>query len=379
MTDAVIAGGFTVPFTKDSDDITKLGARAVRGLLRQVGLGPDFPLDAVVAGTVHGGSLIGQRILKRMSLTGVPVINVENACATGATAVHVATNMVRAGRATCVLVVTAERLSKLGGGTLPLDRTDLEAAQGSIMPAVYALRASRYLYENGLKPEVLAPVSVKNRANGALNPVARFQEPVTLEQVLDSPMIAEPLTMLQCSPNSDGASAVLVTSREFGRSLDRPLIDVRASIIESGVYSSGPRDLTRPDITLRAVGQAYAEAGLGPADLSFAEVHDAFSIAEPLYYEALGFAERGTGWKFLADGKPYLGGQVPFNPSGGLLSRGHPIGVTGVAQVVEAYEQLTGTAGKRQVDGARVALTHVTGGGISGVDNGACGVHIFAA
>jgi benzoylsuccinyl-CoA thiolase BbsB subunit len=290
----------------------------------------------------------------------------------------VATQLVASGIARAVIAVGAEQLSALGGGTLPLDLTDIEAVQGSVMPAVYAMRASRYLWQYNVEPEQMAQVTVKNRANGALNPIARFRQPVTLDEVMDSSLICDPLTLLQCSSNSDGAAAVLVCSPEFAAGLTSPAVTVRSSVVVSGVYSGGPRNMLAPDITERAIAAAYSQAGITAADVDVAEVHDAFTVAELLYYEALGFCAPGDGAKFLADGGPLIGGAVAVNPSGGLISRGHPVGATGVAQIIEAYQQLTGTAGDRQVPNARVAVTHVTGGGIAGVDNGACGVHVLA-
>ena len=204
------------------------------------------------------------------------------------------------------------------------------------------------------------------------------QKPVTLEEVLESKPIADPLTLLQCSPNSDGSSAIIVCSDEAAAELGLQPVSIKASVITSGKFSDAPRDLTMPDVTLRAVRQAYADAGIGPKELDLAEVHDAFSIAEVLYYEALGLCDRGAGARYVADGRADIDGDCAVNPSGGLISRGHPVGATGVAQLAEAYDQLTGRAGARQVLGASVALTHVTGGGIAGVDNGACGVHVLA-
>jgi acetyl-CoA acetyltransferase len=373
----VIAGAHTIPFVKESSHIVDLGADAVRGLLQSTGIGRDV-VDTVVSASAGGGNLLGQRILARLSMTGKPVFNIENACASGASAAHLAVGMIRSGQARVALVVATDRLSALGSGALKLDPTDIEAAQGAIMPAHYALRASRYLWENGLKPHDLAAVSVKNRGNGALNPNARFQKPVTLEEVLESKPIADPLTLLQCSPNSDGSSAILVCSAEAAAELELTPVEIKASVVTSGKFSDAPRDLTMPDVTLRAVQQAYVEAGIGPTDLDLAEVHDAFSIAEVLYYEALGLCERGQGARYLAEGRASIDGDCAVNPSGGLISRGHPVGATGVAQLAEAYDQLIGRAGARQVPGASVALTHVTGGGIAGVDNGACGVHVLA-
>lgn len=246
------------------------------------------------------------------------------------------------------------------------------------MPAAYAMRAQRYMHDFGYSIEDLARVSVKNRRNGTANPAAQFREPVTVDDVLASRPVSDPLTLLQCCANSDGAAAVLVTTADVARRLGRPAITVEASVVSSGTYHHGWRDATWPDITANAVRTAYDQADVTPDDIDVAEVHDAFSVAECLYYEAMGFVARGEGARALAEGAFDIDGRVAVNPSGGLLSRGHAIGASGVAQVVEAYRQLTDQADGRQVQAATTALTHVTGGGIEGVENGACGVHVFA-
>jgi acetyl-CoA acetyltransferase len=247
------------------------------------------------------------------------------------------------------------------------------------MPAAYAMRAQRYLAESGATVRDLAAVAVKNRDNGSRNPRAHFQKPVTAEQVIEARPVADPLTLLQCCANSDGAAAALLCSEAFGRQLGADLVRVKASVIRSGVFHNQHRDMTWPDITARAAADAYEMAGLRPADLDVVEVHDAFTVAELLHTEALGLADRFTAYQAVRDGEFSRDGRVAVSPSGGLLSRGHPVGASGVAQIAETYWQLTGRAGALQVPGAQVGLVHVTGGGIFGVDNGACGVHILTA
>nr|WP_301286061.1 thiolase family protein [Lysinibacillus endophyticus] len=197
---------------------------------------------------------------------------------------------------------------------------------------------------------------------------------------MSSRLIADPFTLLQCSANNgDGAAAVLVCATDRAKEFSDVSIKTEASVITSGLFKGGYRDLTWAEITYRAVNEAYQQANVKPEQIDMVEMHDAFTIAEVLYYEAMGFCEHGKGVEFLRDGKSQIDGQVAVNPSGGLISRGHPLGATGVAQIAETFWQLTGQAGKRQVKNPQYALTHVTGGGISGVDNGACGVHIFSA
>jgi acetyl-CoA acetyltransferase len=241
------------------------------------------------------------------------------------------------------------------------------------------MRAQRYLHETGATVDDLTRVSVKNRRNGSHNPRAHFHAEVSFEQVSGSRPIADPLRLLHCCPNSDGAAAVLLCNADFAAQLNTPRVRIRASVVRSGKFHTGFRDMTWPDITERAARAAYDMAGISPADLDLVELHDAFSIAELLHAEALGIVERGQAHRAVADGEFDIGGRVAVSPSGGLLSRGHPVGATGASQISEAYWQLTGNAGELQVPGARVALTHVTGGGIFGVDNGACSVHILTA
>jgi acetyl-CoA acetyltransferase len=374
-----LCGAAVAPFGKHHDrSATDLGAAAAADLLHSSGIDPD-DVQAGFVGSVYGGSLIAQRVLQRVGISGPPVFTIENACASGGSAVHLGWQAIASGTYDCVLAVGVDNLSAFGGGTLPLTTADVETDQGVVMPATYAMRAQRYLYETGATATDLARVSVKNRANGALNPRAHFQKPVTADEVAASRPIADPLRLLHCCPNSDGAAAVLLCSEGFAAELGTPQTTIQASVVRSGRFHTSYRDMTWPDITARAATAAYAMAGLGPADLDIVELHDAFAIAEFLHAEALGLTERGSAYKAVANGEFDRDGRVAVSPSGGLLSRGHPVGATGVSQLAEAHYQLTSTAGALQVAGAQVALTHTTGGGIFGVDNGACSVHILTA
>jgi benzoylsuccinyl-CoA thiolase BbsB subunit len=246
-----------------------------------------------------------------------------------------------------------------------------------VMPALYGMRARRYMHECGLTEEQLADVSVKAHKHGALNPYAQIRRTFTREEVMSARPVAEPFTLLHCCPTGDGAAAIVLRAADSGATPSRA-VRILASEVTSGYYISGYRDMTRAEITQRSARAAYDAAGIGPDDVHVAEVHDAFTIAELMYYEAFGFCERGQAYAILADGQTSIGGRIPVNPSGGLLSRGHPIGATGAAQIVEIVEHLRGEAGERQVEGARIGLAHCTGGGIGGLDHGACSVHILA-
>jgi acetyl-CoA acetyltransferase len=379
MRPVFLSGAAVVPFGKHRDHTAAdLGATAAGRLLRDSGLPPDA-VQAGYVGSVYGGSLIAQRVLQRVGISGPPVFTIENACASGGSAVHLAWQAVASGLHDRVLVVGVENLSAFGGGTLPLSTADIEIDEGMVMPAAYAMRAQRYLHDFGADAEALTAVSVKNRGNGAHTPRAHFQTLVTADDVAASRPVADPLRLLHCCPNSDGAAAVLLTSADAAAELGTPHTRIRASVVRSGEFHTSFRDMTWPDITARAAEAAYAQAGVGPADLDLVELHDAFAIAELLHAEALGIADRGTAHKAVTSGEFDRDGRVAVSPSGGLLSRGHPLGATGVSQLAEAHWQLLGEAGPLQVPGAEVALTHTTGGGISGVDNGACSVHILTA
>ncbi|MEV6227433.1 thiolase family protein [Saccharopolyspora shandongensis] len=377
MRPVFVAGAAVHPFGKHRElSAAELGYRAVQDLFASTGISPE-QVDCGFGGSVYGGSLLAQRVLQRVGVSGPPVYTVENACASGASAAHLGWQAIASGSADCVIAFGAENLSAFGGGTLPLTTADIEIGQGMVMPAAYAMRAQRYLHDFGATVDDLTRVSVKNRRNGAANPRAHFHKEVTPEDVQQSRPVADPLQLLHCCPNSDGAAAVLLCSEEFAKNLGTAYVRMRASVVRSGRFHTSFRDMTWPDITERAARVAYEMAGLRPSDLDLVELHDAFSVAELLHSEALGIAERGQAFKALAAGEFDRGGRVAVSPSGGLLSRGHPVGATGATQICEAYLQLTGQAADLQVPGAEVALTHVTGGGIFGVDNGACAVHIL--
>lgn len=378
MREVAIIGAGLVPFGKYPEKtLADIAWPAVKQAVEESGL-KKTEIEAAYCGTALGGMMAGQRILKKLGITGLPIINIENACSSSSTAFREAWISVAAGVYDAVVVIGVEKLTKFGGGTLPLEKEDWEVAHGLVMPALYAMRARRYMHEFGLTEDQLAKVSVKARKHGGLNPDAQFREPVTVEEVKNARPVADPMTLFHCCPSGDGAAAVVICSAEKARQHTTTPIRVLGSEVNSGKYMTGFRDMTSPEITVRGAEQLYEEAGIGPEDVDLAEVHDAFAIAELLYYEALGFCARGEAAKLLEDGDSSLGGRIPVNPSGGLLAKGHPIGATGVAQIVEIVRQLRGQCGERQVEGAKVGLTHCTGGGVSGFDHGVCSIHLFA-
>lgn len=379
MRNTNVIGASMIRFGKYPDSsYAGLAAPTVLSALAESGLTVD-DIDEVFCGHSFGGPLTGQRVVKEIGLGGLPVTNVENACSGGASALHLACRAVGTGQIRAALVVGVEKLTQFGGGTLPLPAEDWEAINGVVMPAIYAMRARRYLHERNGKPEDLALVAVKARHNGALNPFAQLRTPTSVGEVLDSRPIADPLTLFQCCPTGDGAATVVVVSDDVARGLAGPRVAVRASVLHSGSVLRGYRDMTIPEISVASARDAYAQAGITAGDLDVVELHDAFTIAELIYYEALGLCADGDAIRMIREGETELSGRVAVNPSGGLLAKGHPVGASGVAQAAEIFWQLTGQAGRRSVTGGRWGLSHVTGGGLSGLDHGACAIHVYEA
>jgi benzoylsuccinyl-CoA thiolase BbsB subunit len=378
MRKVCVVGTGMVKFGKYSDvSLADIGWPAVRQAMDDAGVQPG-DIEAFFCGTGLGGPMPGQRVLGRLGMTGIPIINVENACSSGSSALNLGCMAIASGRHDVVMVMGVEKLTKFNGGTIPLEKEDWEVSNGLVMPALYAMRARRYMHEFGLTREQLASVVVKSRRHAALNPDAQLQQETSVEEVLASRMIADPFTLYQCCPTGDGAAAIILCAEDVARRFTDKPVKVVASHVASGLFESGPRDMTSPEITVRCAQETFEEAGIGPEDIDVAEVHDAFTSAELMYYEAFGFCKRGEAAQLLASGATSLGGRIPVNPSGGLLSKGHPVAATGAAQVVEVVRQLQGRCGRRQVEGAKVGLTHATGGGISGFDHGVCAIHIFS-
>ncbi|MCB2227087.1 MAG: thiolase family protein [Desulfarculaceae bacterium] len=381
MPKPMVIGAGMIPFGKHPErTVVDMGAEAAYLALKDAGIGPErveacFFANAV-SSRLFGDSTIGQNVFWEVGINRVPVVNVENACTSGSTAFYLACNAVAAGQAEVALAVGAEKMCVPEFGLINSGESEWDTQLGLVAPASFALRAKRHMAEFDTSLEELALVAVKNRAHAARNPVAMFREAITVDEVLAAPMIVDPLTRLQCCPIADGAAAALVCSPSAAKELGGDAVRVDAAVLGTGDYRS-PQNLASWETDYRVCGQAYEKAGMGPVDLDLVECHDAFSISEILHYEALGLCPPGEGGRFVAEGHASLGGRVPVNPSGGLLSRGHPVGATGVAQVVELVSQLRGRAETRQIPGARVGLAHCMGGDKAG-DTKSCTVIILS-
>ncbi len=393
---AIVAGVGMSRFGKHLDTGLKaLGAEVVQAALADAGLAAA-DLEAAYVGNAMAGLITGQEcirgqvILRSIGIGRLPVINVDNACGGGSTAFQQACAMVSAGCYDVALALGLEKLYHpdkqrtflaLRGGT-DIEELDAmlaafrstsssggaEAQSGgggdkrSVAMDFYASVARAHMAQYGTTVRQLAGVSAKNSFHGSLNLRAQFREVLSVDDVLAAPVIDAPLTRPMCSPIGDGAAAAVVVSERKARQLGLDkLVRVAASVLHSG-WDHEPGDLDAASLCAR---EAYAEAGVGTDDLSVVELHDASAIGELIAYESLGLCRRGEGGKLIDEGTTKLGGRLPVNTSGGLLRKGHPVGATGVAQIVELTEQLQGRSGKRQVEGAKVALAH-NGGGVVG-------------
>jgi acetyl-CoA acetyltransferase len=371
MREVAVAGVGMTRFGQYADrDYVAHGVEATRGALADAGLAwPE--IEYVYCGAAGLGMFPGNRVGHELGLTGAPIVNVENASASGSTAFREAYFAVADGRCEIALALGVGQMARAsGGGGNDFERRSARAT-GLMSPvAVFAMRAHRRMAEHGTDPEVFARIAVKSHSAAALNPYAQFQEAVTLEQVLASRIIADPLHLLECCPRGDGGAAAVLTTTEVAERLGRhPLVRVIASAFKSALYQDEP--FVESLLTRETAREAYEQAGLGPGDLDLVQVHDAFSNEELEYYEALGICEPGEGDRLVMDGETALGGRIPFNTDGGLISRGHPIGPTGLAQVWETTLQLRGEAGPRQVEGAKTGLLQMIGAG------GVCVVHVL--
>lgn len=378
MTDVHVVGVGMTRFGKHPDrDAADLGAEALLGAISDAGLDPRA-IEAAYCGHVFQGMVTGQRILAQVGLAGLPLSNVENACSSGATALREASLAVRAGEHDVVVAIGTEHLTTRFQGALTPDPSDPEAAVGATMPAVYAMRARRYMEEFGMTREQLALIAVKNKTNAANNPLAHFRQKITVEDVLNSRPIADPLLLHDCSPVTDGAAAAIVMSdRALKKHGNGRAVRLAASTLRTGSVEAEPTSMTFEPLTWATAQDAYERSGLGPEDIDFAEVHDCFSIAEVLRVEGLGLFPQGEYPDAVERGEADINGRLPVNPSGGLLGKGHPLGGTGVAQVVELVRQLRGEAGNRQIEGVKAGLAHCRGGKAVGIEGAACTVQVL--
>jgi len=367
---AVIGVGVT-KFGKHERTCAELFAEAAADAIQDAGVSPRA-IQALYYGNVVGGE--GERQLHMgplaASVLGIPTVpttRFETACATSHAAFRHAVMEIAAGVSDVVLVGGAERVLNL-----PTDAATeyfayasdaiFEQPTGITFPGVFALIARAHMAKYGTTEEQMAHVAVKNHRHGALNPKAQFQKEITLEQVMKSAKVADPLKLYDCCPFTDGAAAVVVVSEEVARKSRKPVWVLSSAAASDSMFLHDKKDLSRVLATERAAQAAYRQAGRGPQDVDVVELHDCFTIAEIVATEGLGFFEPGTGGIAAEKGWTSLGGKLPVNPSGGLKAKGHPIGATGAAQVGEIVTQLRREAGPRQVDGARVGLVHTLGG-----------------
>jgi acetyl-CoA acetyltransferase len=377
MSDVYVIGIDMIRFGRFPEkSVPELGAEAALLALDDAGLSIRDMQALYCGNLMQASGMVGQRILQEIGQTGIPVTNSANACATGATAFREGWTAIRAGLYDLVLVVGVEQLGKAGllgggGGGRGIPK---EGLLGSLtMPAVFAEAGMEHSRKYGTTFEQFAKVSVKNHLHSTRNPKSMYQKETPLEMVMNAEMIAYPNTKLMCSVNVDGAAAAVLASERKARELGmRRAVRVKASVLTSDPYTD--RDLVMPDVntcTRMAAKQAYEMAGVGPGDIDLVELHDCFATAEILHYENLGLCADGEAGKLIDEGATAHGGRIPVNVSGGLLSKGHPLGATGVANIYEVATHLRGEAGQRQVEGARLGLTHVIGLG------SACGIHVL--
>ncbi|MDD5022550.1 MAG: thiolase domain-containing protein [Candidatus ainarchaeum sp.] len=369
---AIIGVGMTSFGEHWSKGFRELVVEAGTNALKDAGISGE-KVDAGFVGTMASGKLIGQEhigalIADFMGLNPIPITRVEGACASGSLALRQGIMAVSSGMHDTVVVGGVEKMTDLGttGVTTALGGAgdqEWELFFGATFPALYALMARRHMIDFGTTEEMLASVSVKNHKHGSMNPNAQFQNQITLQDVLNSKMVANPLKILDCSPISDGAAALVLVPLEKAHSYTKKPVRILASAQASDTISLHSREsLTGVKSAQIASQNAYKYAKLSPKNIDVAEVHDCFSIAEIMAIEDLGFFKKGEGGIASLEGRTSLGGEIPINTSGGLKACGHPVGATGVKQLVELYWQLKGDAGNRQVKDANIGLSHNVGG-----------------
>jgi acetyl-CoA acyltransferase len=391
--DVWILGAAMTKFGRYTDkDVIDLASEASMNAMNDGGV-TIHDMDVMGAGNLmEAASGIGQRIQKQIGQTGIPVYNVANACATGATAIRCVTMAIKAGEADMGLAIGCEQMGKAGllGASARSDRQVYEpsgrygavmSVEGrlgtTLMPGVFAQAGMEYAGgHDGVGFEQFAKVAEKNHAHSTLNPLAQYQKAFSLEQIMGADMMAYPNTLLMCCPTGDGAAALVLVSEERLKTLSAEQRQ-RAVKLSASVMTSDPwteTDQVQPDVntlTRAAADQAYEESGVDPKDLDLVELHDCFATAELIHYDNLRLCDPGEAGKFIDERGPWRDGSTPVNVSGGLISKGHPLGATGVANLFEVTTHLRGEAGDRQVEGATVGLTHVIGLG------SACAVHVL--
>lgn len=379
MRDVAVVGAGMIDFGELYDQsFDDLIENAYMDLLANVDkdVDPATDIDAIWYGTrdLAEDGTSGTSVAHATGLFETPATQIINACATGSDAFRHAVIGIQSGTVDIALVVGAEKMLDDTGGLMTLaEKKRVWRGRGITMPAFFGLRATRHMEVYGTTREQIAEVSVKNHANGADYPHAHQQFTCSVDDVMESPMVSEPLRLYDCCPVTDGASALLVAAADVADTFtDEPITVAGYGLSTEGFQRVGDEALTHFPATRRAADTAYERAGITPADVDVAEVHDCFSISELIAYEDLGFCEVGNGGQFVAKGHTQLDGDTPTNPSGGLLAKGHPIGATGVAQVAEIYEQLRGEADAVQVEDPQIGLQHNIGVGRDATGSVSC-------
>lgn len=382
MTNKVcVLGAGSTKYGKLNESIIEIALNASKDAIESAGITPN-DIQAGYISNVFGVAdkqvHMAPVIMSNLGIPHVPGLTIESACGSGSVMLREAYANIAAGFYDCVLALGVEKITHTGttqSTTLFSYCSDFfyEGGNGATFPGLFASIARAYMTTHKANEEDLAYVAVKNHENGILNPKAHVRKKITVDDVMKSPVVASPLKLYDCCPFSDGASAVILCNEEFAKKSQKPYVEV----IGSGRGASPAAVQAREDITtipstISAAKQAYKMAGITPKDIDFAEVHDCFTIAEIIDIEDLGFFPKGTAAHAVREGATRRNGEIPINPSGGLKSKGHPIGATGVGQVVEVFEQFTGKAGERTVKNAETALTHNFG-----ATGASAAVHIF--
>jgi sterol carrier protein 2 len=368
---------FEKPASRDWD-YPDMAREAGQNALKDAGV--DYTkIQQAAVGYCYGDSTCGERAVYQLGLTGIPIYNVNNNCSTGSTALFLAKQLIEGGMADCALALGFEKMEKGSLGVKYTDRINpmdkhfeamrewrgIERAPGA--PQIFGNAGREYMEKYGAKPEHFARIGWKNHKHSVNNPYSQFQTEYTLEEIQNAPMVFAPLTKLQCCPTSDGAAAAVLASERFVREhkLGDKAVEILGMAMKTDFQSTfserSAMKLVGYDMTKSAAQQVYEQAGFGPEDIDVVELHDCFSANEMITYEGLGLAPEGQAYKMVAEDAFTYGGKVVVNPSGGLISKGHPLGATGLAQCSELTWQLRGTAGKRQVEGAALALQHNLG------------------
>ncbi len=378
MRDVSIIGVSMTRFAKRFGiSMAELGCEAAVGAMKDAGVNRT-QLEAVHCGNIFLKQP-GQAVMDQVGVSGVPVFNHENACASGSAAFYNAWLAVASGAYDMVLAIGAESMTSHISGLIAVPEGEsLDFDSGLTAPMMFGQVARLHMEKYGTTHEQMAKIAQKNHDHSTKNPFAQYQKSFPLEEILASRLVADPLTLLECCPIGDGAAAAVLCSDRVARKFRSDPVHVKSAIFTSGEYQSDPDpDVVELKACRVAGAKAYEIAGIGPQDLDVLECHDCFSFHELLVYEDLGLCEKGMGGVYIDENRSGMNGDVVFNTSGGLLSKGHPIGATGVGMIVEIVWQLRGQATGRQVEGAKVGLTHNGGGGTDKVSPGSMSINIL--